>query len=78
MNGTLTHRGAEYTVEVNEDKNTDMAPYFLTNSKGKKFVLVRNQKDPSKLFAIHHGKFGVPSGHWWFIEKDGQLKSMTP
>lgn len=77
MNATLTHLGQSFTVEVKTDEHADTGPYVITNQRGARFVLCRNQPKPELLFAIRIEKMKVPR-NWWFTDKDGTLRSLTP
>lgn len=78
---TLTHLGKLFTVAHNPNSETEHrdSPYIITSPQGRQYVLCRNKPKPELLFALGFGtgKLSVPR-NWWFTDKDGVLKSLTP
>lgn len=76
---TLTHNGKAFTAEpvtAPEDKASG-AEFTIKDKTGNEYLLVRNVPHPDLLFAIRLKRLSVPH-KWWFTDKDGPLRSLTP
>ena len=63
-----------YTVTPTGDASS---PYRITGPRNVAYLLMRNDVNPSHLFAVQDrpGKFGVAKikGYSWFAERNGEL-----
>jgi hypothetical protein len=58
--------------------NQGLTAYILSKNGKERYCLIRNQVNPSMLFAIYAERMGVAKvkGYGWFVEKDGVLMPM--
>lgn len=75
----ITHNGKAFSAQPiceSGDRQAG-AEFTIVDEKGTEYLLVRNVPQPHLLFAIRIKALKVPH-KWWFTDKDGPLRSLTP
>jgi hypothetical protein len=74
MNDKIVVGRTEYTVTVVVGDEHPEIAYELRGPRGAHYGLLRNQPNPSMLFAIHMRRFGVVRAMPWFTDRNGILE----